>query len=100
MTLGERIHLIRRRRDLTQKALAEQAGLNTNTIARLEQGAIKDLGGRALGRLADALGTTTDYLLGRTNESGVDSQEEPTAEDLVGAVPSAADDACGADGIA
>lgn len=93
MTLGERIHLIRRRQGMTQKALAEASGLNPNTIARLEQGSLKDLGGRALGRLADALHTSTDYLLGRTNESGVDSHSEPAAEALVGAVTSAADDA-------
>lgn len=61
------------------------ARLNTNTVARLEQGVIKDLGGLALGRLADALGTSTDYLLGRVDESGVESHGEGAAEALVGA---------------
>jgi transcriptional regulator with XRE-family HTH domain len=83
MTLGERIHLIRRRQGLTQHALADAIGLNKTTIARLEQGNIKDLGGRAVAKLADVLGTTTDYLLGRTEESGVDSETVPTTGDAL-----------------
>jgi len=69
MTLGERILILRRRLGLTQKELAQAAGLNTNTIARLEQGDLKDLGGQSLLKLARALGTTTDYLLGAHEES-------------------------------
>jgi len=74
---------------MTQRELAAQCGLAANTIARLEQGSLKDLSGRAVAKLADALGTTTDYLLGRTEESGVESQDEGAAEALVGAVTSA-----------
>ena len=69
MTLGERLLILRRRLGLTQKELAQAAGLNTNTIARLEQGDMKDLGGQSVLKLARALGTTTDYLLGAHEES-------------------------------
>jgi transcriptional regulator with XRE-family HTH domain len=69
MTLGERILILRRRLGLTQKELAQAAGLNTNTIARLEQGDLKDLGGQSVLKLARALDTTTDYLLGAHEES-------------------------------
>ncbi len=68
MTLGERILILRRRLGLTQKELALAAGLNTNTIARLEQGDLKDLGGQSLLKLARALSTTTDSLLGAHEE--------------------------------
>jgi transcriptional regulator with XRE-family HTH domain len=64
MTLGERILILRRRQDMTQRQLATEAGLNTNTIARLEQGNLKDLSGQLIAKLAKALSTSTDYLLG------------------------------------
>jgi transcriptional regulator with XRE-family HTH domain len=77
MTLGERILILRRRQGMTQQQLAKEAGLNKNTIARLEQGNLKDLGGRLVAKLAQALGTSTDYLLGLTDESGVESELLP-----------------------
>src|SRR5262245_28472985 len=64
MTLGERVLIVRRRRDMTQRQLAKAAGLNTNTISRLEQGDLKDLGGTAIANVARALGTSADFLLG------------------------------------
>jgi transcriptional regulator with XRE-family HTH domain len=85
MTLGERILILRRRLRLTQQELARRAGLNPNTIARLEQGVLHDLRGQTLARLAEVLGTSTDYLLGRTDESGVDRRREPADVALVGA---------------
>jgi transcriptional regulator with XRE-family HTH domain len=77
MTLGERILILRRRQDMTQQQLAKAAGLNKNTISRLEQGDLKDLGGRLVAQVARALGTSTDYLLGLTEESGVESEALP-----------------------
>ena len=64
MTLGERILILRRRRGMSQGALATASGLNRNTIARLEQGNLHDLGGQSLVKLALALGCSTDVLLG------------------------------------
>jgi transcriptional regulator with XRE-family HTH domain len=85
MTLGERILILRRRQDMTQQQLAKEAGLNKNTIARLEQRNLHDLGGKSVAKLAKALGTSTDYLLGLTEESGVDSELVPAAVAEVGA---------------
>jgi transcriptional regulator with XRE-family HTH domain len=68
MTLGERILILRRRQDMTQQQLAKEAGLNKNTIARLEQRSLKDLGGQSVAKIAKALGTSTDYLLGLSEE--------------------------------
>jgi transcriptional regulator with XRE-family HTH domain len=82
MTLGERILILRRRNRMTQRELANEAGLNTNTIARLEQGNLKDLGGQSVVKLARALGTSTDYLLG-FSERDPDSESLPAAVDLV-----------------
>jgi transcriptional regulator with XRE-family HTH domain len=74
MTLGERVLIWRRRRNLTQQALAEAVGIAKNTIARLEQGGITDLRGQVIARLAQVLGVSTDYLL------GLDESEEATNE--------------------
>jgi transcriptional regulator with XRE-family HTH domain len=79
MNLGERVHLLRRRVGWTQRELGEAAGINTNTIARIERSDVKDPGGQMVARLARALGTTTDYLLGLSEESGVNSEILPTA---------------------
>jgi transcriptional regulator with XRE-family HTH domain len=68
MTLGERIHLLRRRLKLSQRQLGKNATIATNTIARLERDEIEDPGSRLMLRLARALGTSTDYLLGRSDE--------------------------------
>lgn len=83
-TLGERLLILRRRQDLTQRALARSAGLNSNTLARVERGELKDLSGQLLAGLARALGTTTDFLLGL-------SEREEREEDLVRAVDVPAD---------
>lgn len=78
MTLGERILILRRRQDMTQRQLAKESGLNTNTIARLEQGNLKDLGGQSVVKIARALGTSTDFLLGMTRRE--EPQESDTEE--------------------
>ena len=84
MNLGERVHLLRRRLGWTQRELGELAKINPNNVARIERSDIKDPGGQLIARLAKALGTSTDYLLGLTEESGVESEQVPTAATLIG----------------
>jgi transcriptional regulator with XRE-family HTH domain len=72
MTLGEKIHLLRRRLRWTQRELGQAAEINTNTVARLERDEIPDPGSRLMLRLARALGTSVDYLLGRTDDEPSD----------------------------
>jgi len=79
-TLGERLLILRRRRGLTQKALAQAAGLNTNTVSRLEQGDLHDLGGQSIAKLAQALRTTTDFLLGLSENPEKDAASSYGAE--------------------
>ena len=62
--LGERVLLLRRRAGLIQAELARQAGIDVMTISRVERGTKKRLEVEPLARLAKALGTTTDHLLG------------------------------------
>jgi transcriptional regulator with XRE-family HTH domain len=78
LTFGERIALLRRRQEMTQKKLGEESSVHPNTIARLERGRLTDLPGSMVARIADALGTSTDFLLGRT-EQDEPSEAYPTA---------------------
>ena len=64
LSFGERIAVLRKRQSLTQKELGTESEIHWNTIARLERGKLTDLPGKAIARLAKALGTTSDYLLG------------------------------------
>lgn len=64
-TLGDRITLLRETLGLQQRELAEITGFKPSAISRFESDARKPTPAN-LSRLADALQTTTDYLLGRT----------------------------------
>ena len=86
MTLGERILLLRRRKRLTQEELAAQSGVNKMTIWRLEHGAIHDVKGQVLGKMALALETTADYLLGLREDEQPFPQAAPRQPHL-GAQP-------------
>lgn len=66
--LGQRILLRRRDKRLTQEELGKHVGISGNTIARIERGRIQDLAGAVIARVAEALDTSTDYLLGRTDD--------------------------------
>jgi transcriptional regulator with XRE-family HTH domain len=76
MTLGERVLIWRRRRKLTQQELAEAVGIAKNTIARLEQGRITDLGGQVIAKLSKVLKVSADYLL------GIDDSEDTSSSDI------------------
>src|SRR5262245_53013723 len=77
MNLGERVHLLRRRRGWTQRELAQAATINANSLARIERSEIPDPGGKAIARLALALRTSTDYLLGLTETEAVPRAMRP-----------------------
>lgn len=60
---GTRLRLLRRSRGLTQDGLARQAGLQVSTVARLEQGALRNPRMHTLRKLARALESTVDVLV-------------------------------------
>jgi transcriptional regulator with XRE-family HTH domain len=64
VTLGERVLILRRRVKMSQTDLAKASDLDKNTIARLEQGRVRDLSGETIVRVARALQVSTDVLLG------------------------------------
>lgn len=61
-SFAHRLRTLRKTRDLSQTQLGQKAGLHYTHIGRFERGTSRP-GGDTLQRLADALDTTSDYLL-------------------------------------
>lgn len=75
MTIAERIRLIRKQKDLSQKELAEKSKVNLKSLSRYEIGTSIPPAD-VLKQIADALGVTTDLLLN-------DNQTQITDKDLL-----------------
>ena len=67
MPYYKRLRDMREDADLTQKKVAENLGMSQPQYNRYEQG-YRDLPTDILIRLADMYNTSTDYLLGRTDD--------------------------------
>lgn len=65
-TLGDRIKHLREKKNIIQKDLAASSGLTVVQLSRYETNDRKP-DPESLRRLVDALDTSGDYLLGRTN---------------------------------
>ena len=62
----ERLRNLREDRDLTQKQIAEMLGMSQTGYSKYETGE-NDIPTQILLKLADFYGTTTDYILGRSD---------------------------------
>lgn len=65
MLTGERIRNIREDKDILQQELADSIGMNVSVLSRIEKGT-RQLREDELTKIANKLGVTVDYLLGRT----------------------------------
>ena len=68
MNFGERVHLMRRRRKMTQQALADAVGVSKATIFRIEKGDFADATGQTIAQMARVFNVSGDYLLGLKEE--------------------------------
>lgn len=64
--LPERLKKLRERKRLKQYVLSERCGLHPDAVRRYETGESKPTPDSLIS-MADELGVSTDYLLGRTN---------------------------------
>ena len=64
--VGRRVRELRAERGLSQRALASIVAVDKSEIYQLERGVVQEPKGTVLYRLADALSTTPDDLLGQT----------------------------------
>lgn len=62
--LGKRLAQARKKKGWTQEELCREARVALNTVARLEQGHLRQLRTDTLLKLARALNVTTDELMG------------------------------------
>ena len=73
MLRGDRFRKLRLERNYTHEQLAALLDVKIRQIARYEAGQ-NDPGAAVLARMADVLGVTADYLLGRTDDPTLPTQ--------------------------
>ena len=79
-TLAERLRVERAKKDISQKMVSIKLGVGQSNVSAWEKG-IKNPTLLTLINLADLYGTTTDYLLGRTdNPLSIVPRETPFVE--------------------
>ena len=61
--IGQRIREVRKSRKLTQAALADMAGISRVALVNIETGKSTDVNASTIVKIANALETSTDYLL-------------------------------------
>lgn len=66
-TLGSRIKKLRTEKGITQGYIADKLGMGRSNVGHIENGRTTPTS-EALDKIADILDTTTDYLLGRTED--------------------------------
>jgi transcriptional regulator with XRE-family HTH domain len=71
-TIGDRLRLIRRERNMTQEELAEAAGVSKEIVAKLEQGRRQSARTTTLMKLSDALDVDLSDLTGKRDRIGAD----------------------------
>lgn len=75
-TIGERIIFLREERDISQKALAIELGITAATLSRYENN-IYEPKAEILSRLAMALDTTSDFLIGLCTDFRKPDEQSP-----------------------
>ena len=63
----QRIQDLIKERGISQSELAKAAGISDSTLSRFLTGRTDKLGNKSISAIADALGVTTDFLLGKVN---------------------------------
>jgi len=77
--VGERIHIMRRRRGLTSTELATLARTGRTTISRLENNRKPQVSFDVLYRIAEALDVSLDYLTGRKDRETIEGEAAEAA---------------------
>jgi transcriptional regulator with XRE-family HTH domain len=93
LTTGERLNLLRRRKKLSLRELADDVGVHWTTLARYERGEMSPTG-EVIRSLALALETSADYLLRLkatpsfpTGQNRIKATKRPMAQPYSGQVP-------------
>lgn len=68
MNIGERIRDSRKKKNLTQKQLAQKIHVSSQVMSNFERG-YTEISAEQIKRIAEELDVTSDYLLGRSDDS-------------------------------
>jgi transcriptional regulator with XRE-family HTH domain len=63
LSCGEKILILRSRKQWRQWELGHAAGIDRNTVGAIERGQLRNPSGSIVQKLAEVLGVTTDFLL-------------------------------------
>lgn len=77
-TLGDRIHLARRQRDINQAVLARSAGISPTYLSEIERGKTGGVSVDIVVSLANVLGVSVPYLLGLSDAQNTADDGAPT----------------------
>lgn len=66
--VGQRIKILREKKEWSQVHLAEKLGINNSVLSRIEAGEKKHVEDYLISKAADVFNVTTDYLHGRTDD--------------------------------
>lgn len=83
MNMGDRIHFLRTDLGLTLQELGDKVGVGASTVRKWETGFIKTLRTDKMQKLATALNTSVDYLMGWT-ENNVSVNSVGTNNGVIG----------------
>lgn len=93
MTMGDRIHQLRKQQKLTLEEVGKACGVSKSTVRKWEVGIIESMRADKLQLLANTLETTIDYLLDGVLEPTLYKNIEPMPQTKT--VPILGDIACG-----
>lgn len=82
--IGDRIRALRKQRGLTQVQLSQRSGVSQSNVSQYER--FIEPSASALSKIADALDTTVDYLVGRTDNPSPPLKLSPRMRKLLAAV--------------
>src|SRR4051812_38154981 len=86
--LGERVRAVRKARDLSQEALAREAGVSLNLVNKLERGVVTDPHYSTLSGIARALGVPVQELVREPAVPLAEAPGETGPPDVEGQRPS------------
>lgn len=81
-SFADRLHTLRKRNNLSRAALAKKVGLSDKSIQNYESGDRYPNSIDIVQRLAEALGTTSHYLLGEEGHYIMEAAEIGTVKDV------------------
>lgn len=83
MTLGDKVKELRLKLGWKQVTLANKSGIPQATISRIESGGVSQPKMGQLQKLAEALGTTIDYLAGDSAQMSFDDLQKDRQAQVV-----------------